>query len=176
MRRPAKILLAGAMLLAPMTPPLSGVAISQSTVVNNQVQLGDVFATQTLNVVDGPGQRIWHYLSDYMRGSGQPGWRVPVPYWVAISAVRMAFVTIFRRATKVPSILIPRRLESRLKPLKFENRKVRETLSWTPPLDYEQCLARTYGPTEPAAGTLSAGILDVSNSRLSFRNRFSKNS
>lgn len=40
------------MLLAPMLPPLSGVATSQSTVVNNQVQLGDVFATQTLNVVD----------------------------------------------------------------------------------------------------------------------------
>ena len=131
---------------------------------------------QTLNVVDGPGQRIWHYLSDYLRGSGQSGWRVPVPYWVAISAVRLAFVTIFRRATKVPSILIPRRLESRLKPLKFENRKVRETLSWTPPVDYEQCLARTYGRTEPVAGTLSAGIRDVSNSRLSFRNRFSKNS
>lgn len=131
---------------------------------------------QTLNVVDGPGQRIWYYLSDYIRGSGQPGWRVPVPYWMAIAAVRLAFVTVFRRATKVPSILIPRRLESRLKPLKFENRKLRETLSWTPPLDYRQCLARTYGPTEPVAGTLSAGILDVPNSRLSLRNRFSKNS
>jgi nucleoside-diphosphate-sugar epimerase len=36
---------------------------------------------QTLNVVDGPGERIWTYLSDYMCGSGQPGWRLPVPYW-----------------------------------------------------------------------------------------------
>jgi UDP-glucose 4-epimerase len=131
---------------------------------------------QTLNVVDGPGERIWRYLSDYIRGSGQPGWRVPVPYSVAISAVRLAFVTVFRQATKVPSILIPRRFESRLKPLKFENRKLRETLGWTPPLDYQQCLARTYGPTEPVAGTLSAGVLDVSNSRLSLKNRLSKNS
>ena len=40
---------------------------------------------QTFNVVDGPGERIWTYLSDYMRGTGQPGWRMPVPYWVAIS-------------------------------------------------------------------------------------------
>ena len=39
---------------------------------------------QTLNVVDGPGERIWSYLSDHMRGSGQPGWRLPVPYWLAI--------------------------------------------------------------------------------------------
>lgn len=33
-----------------MLPPFSGAAISQSAVVNNQVQLGDVFSTQTLNV------------------------------------------------------------------------------------------------------------------------------
>src|SRR4051794_22879759 len=100
----------------------------------------------TLNVVDGPGERIWNYLSDHMRGSGQQGWCLPVPYWLAIWVVRLAFATVFRRATKVPSILIPRRLESRLKPLRFENRRLRETLGWTPPLDYQQCLARTYGP------------------------------
>ena len=39
---------------------------------------------QTLNVVDGPGERIWSYLHDYMRGSGQPGWRLPVPYWARL--------------------------------------------------------------------------------------------
>jgi nucleoside-diphosphate-sugar epimerase len=101
---------------------------------------------QTLNVVDGPGKRIWTYLSDYMRGSGQQGWRLPIPYWLAIRAVRLAFATVFRTATKVPSILIPRRLESRLKPLRLENRRLQETLGWTPPLDYEECLVRTYGP------------------------------
>jgi UDP-glucose 4-epimerase len=107
---------------------------------------------QTLNVIDGPGERIWSYLSDYMRGCSQPGWRLPVPYWLAISIVRLASVTVFRRATKVPSVLIPRRLESRLKPLRFESRRLRETLGWSPPLDYKQCLMRTYGPTvSPAA-------------------------
>ena len=115
---------------------------------------------QTFNVVDGPGERIWTYLSDYMRGSGQSGWRAPVPYWLAISMVRLAFVTVFRRATKVPSILIPGRLELRLKPLRFDNRRLRETLGWTPPLDYQQCLARTYGPTTPTpAERPSAGSL-----------------
>ena len=100
---------------------------------------------QTFNVVDGPGERIWSYLSDYMWGSGQRGWRLPVPYGLAIGVVRLAFATVFRRATKVPSILIPRRFESRLKPLHFENRKLRQTLGWTPRLDYRQCLAETYG-------------------------------
>jgi nucleoside-diphosphate-sugar epimerase len=106
---------------------------------------------QTFNVVDGPGERIWTYLSHYMRGSGQPGWRMPVPYWFGIMMVRLAFATLFRTATKVPSILIPRRFESRLKPLRFENRKLRETLGWTPPMNYQQCLVRTYGPVAPAA-------------------------
>jgi len=106
----------------------------------------------TLNVVDGPGERIWSYLYDYMRGSGQPGWRLPVPYWLGIGVVRLAFATIFRRATKVPSILIPSRFESRLKPLRFENRRLQQTLGWTPPLDYQKCLARTYGPMPPQPG------------------------
>lgn len=99
---------------------------------------------QTLNVVDGRGERIWNYLSDYMRYSGQRGWRIPVPYWLAMLAVRVAFSTIFRRATKVPAILTPRRVEAMMKPLVFENRRLRETLEWTPRLDYQQCLARTY--------------------------------
>jgi nucleoside-diphosphate-sugar epimerase len=132
---------------------------------------------QTLNVIDGPGERIWTYLSDYMRGSGQPGWRLPVPYWLAIRMVRLAFATVFRRATRVPSILIPRRLESRLKPLRFENRRLRETLGWTPPLNYQQCLVRTYVPTPPtAAGRRGAGSLAVSNSLFKRRNHFSKSS
>jgi len=100
---------------------------------------------QTLNVVDGPGERIWSYLSDHIRGSGQPGWRLPIPYWLASWTVRLASATVFSRATKVPSILIPRRFEARLKPLRFTNQRLRETLGWSPPFNYQQCLARTHG-------------------------------
>jgi nucleoside-diphosphate-sugar epimerase len=117
---------------------------------------------ETLNIVDGPGERIWTYLSDHMRGIGQKGWRIPIPYWFAIGAVRLGFATVFRRATKVPSILIPQRLESRLKPLRFDSSKLRETLGWHPPLDYQKCLALTYGPSEtllPEGGC--AGFSDV---------------
>ncbi|WP_315781255.1 NAD(P)-dependent oxidoreductase [Bradyrhizobium sp. SZCCHNPS1003] len=101
---------------------------------------------QTLNVVDGPGERVWTYLSDYMRGTGERGLRLPIPHWLASSTVRLAFATVFRRATKVPAILTPKKFDAMLKPLRFDNRKLRDTLGWTPPLDYEQCLARTYGP------------------------------
>ena len=133
---------------------------------------------QTLNVVDGPGERIWTYLSDYMRGSGQPGWRLPVPYWLAIRVVRLAYATVFR--TRHQGAQHPHPASARvamLKPLRFENRRLRETLGWTPPLDYQQCLARTYGPATPtAAGRSGAGALAVSNSRFKRRNRFSKSS
>jgi nucleoside-diphosphate-sugar epimerase len=104
---------------------------------------------RTLNVIDGPGERVWTYLSDYIRGSGQLGWRLPVPYWLAINVVRLVFAILFRNATKVPSILIPRRFESRFKPLRFENRRLRETLGWNPLFDYQQCLVRTYSPAAP---------------------------
>ena len=103
-------------------------------------------AGETFNVIDGPGERIWSYLGAYQRGTGERGWRLPVPYRLAILAVRAAYATVFRSATKVPSILVPNRLESRLKPLRFENRKLRERLGWSPPLGFDACLARTYGP------------------------------
>jgi 2-alkyl-3-oxoalkanoate reductase len=132
---------------------------------------------QTLNIVDDPGERIWTYLSDYMRGSAQPGVRVPVPYWLAMTAVRLAFVTVFRRATKVPAILTPRRLEAMLKPLRFDNRRLRDTMGWNPPLDYQQCLERTYGAAaSTATGRSGAGSLAVENSRFKRRNLFSKSS
>lgn len=99
---------------------------------------------QTFNVVDDPGERIWRYLGDYMRGARKPGLRVPVPYWLANLAVRVASATVFRRATKVPGILMPDRFDARFKPLHFENAKLRDVLGWSPRLNYQQCLERTY--------------------------------
>jgi UDP-glucose 4-epimerase len=100
---------------------------------------------QTLNVVDGPGARIWGYLGEYMRGSGEGGLRLPVPYTVAFGMVRLAFATILKRNEKLPSVLVPCRFEARMKPLRYTNRRAQELLGWRPPLDYAECLRRTYG-------------------------------
>lgn len=102
-------------------------------------------AGQTLNVVDGPGERIWTYLGNHLKRSGEGGLRVPFPYTVAFGLVRLTFATIFKRNEKLPHILIPCRFESRLKPLRFTNRRARELLGWRPPFEYEECLRRTYG-------------------------------
>lgn len=108
---------------------------------------------ETFNIIDGPGERIWSYLSAYLHDNHRPGWRLPIPYRLANWCVRLSFATVFKNATKVPSILIPNRFESRFKPLHFENRKLRDTLGWTPPLSYDRCKTRTYRleATRPSA-------------------------
>ncbi|HEY8104525.1 MAG TPA: NAD-dependent epimerase/dehydratase family protein [Gemmatimonadales bacterium] len=101
---------------------------------------------QTFNVVDNEGERIWSFQRDYLRGVGERGIRIPIPYSLAYLGVSLAFATVFRKNTKLPQILIPCRLESRLKPLRYTNRHALETLGWKPPLVFQECLARTFGP------------------------------
>jgi len=103
---------------------------------------------QTFNVVDGEGERIWTYLGEYLHRTGERGVRIPVPYSLAFSMVRVAYATLFGRNPKLPHVLVPCRFESRLKPLRYSNRRAREVLGWTPPLDFRACLLRTY-PARP---------------------------
>jgi 2-alkyl-3-oxoalkanoate reductase len=100
---------------------------------------------ETFNVVDGEGERVWSYLGAYLRGTGERGIRIPIPYRLAHLLVRLAFATVFKRNTKLPHILIPCRFESRLKPLRYTNRRAREVLGWKPPLDFRESVSRTYG-------------------------------
>jgi 2-alkyl-3-oxoalkanoate reductase len=105
-------------------------------------------AGQTFNVVDSDEVRIWHYLSDYLSRGGERGWRIPVPYALAYAMAQLASATskwIFNGKGKLPSVLVPSRLEARFKPLRFPNAKARRTLGWVPPFSYEACLDRTYG-------------------------------
>jgi UDP-glucose 4-epimerase len=125
-----------------------------TTHVENCADLFAVAATdprargETFNVVDGEGKRIWSFLGDYLSGSGERGVRIPVPYRLAHLGIRAAFATVFRRNLKLPQILIPCRFESRLKPLRYTNRRAYNVLGWRPPLDGRECLARTFGPKE----------------------------
>ena len=121
------------------------------THVENCADLFAVAATDTrasghtLNVVDGPGERIWPYLGAHLRGARERGVRIPVPYHPLAFLIRMAYAHLFNRNPKLPNILIPCRFESRLKPLRYTNRRASEVLGWTPPLTFRECLARTYG-------------------------------
>lgn len=101
---------------------------------------------QTFNVGDGDAERIWTFLGEYLRGTGERRLRIPIPYGLAYWLVRLAFVTVFRRNLKLPGLLIPDRFEARLKPLRYSYRRAQEVLGWNPPLALPECLSRTFGP------------------------------
>ena len=104
---------------------------------------------KTFNVVDGPGERMWTYLGDHLRRSGVRGIRVPVPYTALSVAINIAYTVASSRRERLPSLLVPRRFEARLKPLLYSNRRVQEQLDWRPPLAYPDCMDLTYSK-EPA--------------------------
>ena len=106
---------------------------------------------KTINVVDGPGERIWSFLGDYLRGMKERGFRIPVPYFLVYAVVALAYATIFKRNPKLPHVLVPCRFQSRLKPLRYTNRLAQELLGWRPPLSHAACLERTFGPARPRA-------------------------
>ena len=108
---------------------------------------------QTFNVVDGHDAGVWRYAGEYLRRTGTRRWRVPLPYWAAMTGTRIVqrfSKTIFKGKGKLPSLFVPCRFEARFKPLRFPNDKLRSVLGWRPPLDWEQCLKRTYDPVQPA--------------------------
>ena len=116
---------------------------------------------ETFNVVDDEGPTISGYLKEYLRETGQKGYRLPIPYGLAITGVRLArwtSKTLFRGKGKLPSILVPCRFEARFKPLRYTNRKLVERLGWTPPLDRLEQIRRTYDPRfdEPSASSRSS--------------------
>ena len=104
---------------------------------------------RTYNVVDSDRIRIWRYLGDHLRRVDERGLRVPLPYGVGLAVARLAQATsrwIFDGKGKLPGVLVPCRFEARFKPLRFSTTRAERELGWTPPLSYEECLERTYGP------------------------------
>jgi UDP-glucose 4-epimerase len=126
------------------------------------VNCADLFATaaedpraigETFNVVDDYEVRAWSYLGEYLKHSADRGFRISVPYSLALAGVRLARWTsrrIFQGKGKLPSLLIPCRFEARFKPLRFSNRKAREILGWRPLMSFAECLRLTY--EEPTGG------------------------
>jgi nucleoside-diphosphate-sugar epimerase len=99
---------------------------------------------KTFNVVDGPGEKIWTYVGDHLRLSGESGVRVPISYTLASAAIKVLYTAGLNRRERLPNLLVPRRFEARLKPLIFSNRRVHEQLDWQPPLSYADCMRLTY--------------------------------
>ena len=91
-----------------------------------------------------PGIRAGRHLHGYLAAQGQKLGRAPPDYWSADPHAVDALGEPRRRLR--PGGCRP---ELRLKPLRFKNRGLRETLGWTPPFDDLQCPTRTYGAAAP---------------------------
>jgi UDP-glucose 4-epimerase len=110
--------------------------------VERPAAVGEIF-----NVVDGDNIRVWRYVREYARRTGQRGFFIPLPYRLGIGVAYLASVvsrSLFGKKGKLPSLLTPRRFEAQFKPIRFSNRKLRELLAWTPPLSFDECLNDTY--------------------------------
>ena len=100
---------------------------------------------ETFNVVDGDDVRVWRYVREYARCNGQGAILLPVPYLLGALMSHLASRTsrlLFGAKGRLPSLLMPRRFRSQFKPIRFSNRKLREKLAWSPPLSFDQCVAK----------------------------------
>ena len=109
---------------------------------------------QTFNVIDGSTLRTWNYLGRYLQGTGQRGWRLPIPYLLANAFTHLAQKIsqyIFRNqgGGKLPSILVPCRFEARFKPLTYDATKLPRLLGWQPPISLPEALRRSFVQSEP---------------------------
>jgi UDP-glucose 4-epimerase len=104
-------------------------------------------AATTFNVIDGDDIRVWRYVREYARRSGEGGIMVPVPYRMGLGIAYLASFTsrtLFGKKGKLPSLLTPRRFESQFKPIRFSNRKVTEVLKWAPIFNFNECLKSSF--------------------------------
>jgi UDP-glucose 4-epimerase len=103
---------------------------------------------ESFNVIDGDQIRVLRYVHEYTRRTGRRAILLPVPYRLGLAVAHLAsFVSrmLFGKKGQLPSLLVPRRFEQQFKPLRFSNRKLKDKLSWSPPLNFDECLNLTYG-------------------------------
>jgi nucleoside-diphosphate-sugar epimerase len=112
------------------------------TATENPAASGEIF-----NIIDGDDIRVWRYVKEYARRTGQRGFLLPVPYRVGLGIAQLAALvsrTLFGSKGKLPSLLTPRRFESQFKPIRFSNQRVASVLNWTPRLSFKECLDASF--------------------------------
>lgn len=112
------------------------------TALESPAAVGEAF-----NVIDGDQIRVWRYVREYMRRTGDRGYLFPVPYFLGFAVAALASFTsraLFGKKGKLPSLLVPRRFESQFKPIQFSTKKLKEKLAWSPPFIFDRCLDLSY--------------------------------
>ena len=110
--------------------------------IETPAAIGEVF-----NVIDEDEIRVLRYVREYRRRTGRRGILLPVPYRVGLAVARLAsFLSrmLFGNKGRLPSLLSPRQFERQFKPIRFSTQRLRDKLSWRPPLSFDECLDLTY--------------------------------
>jgi UDP-glucose 4-epimerase len=108
---------------------------------------------RTFNVVDGHRITRWRYAGKYLRSENARVLRLPVPYWPALSLVRLveASVRAFSGGRyRPPGILGVRRFEAGFNPVRCSGDALRQVLGWTPQFGFQDALARALSTREEA--------------------------
>jgi nucleoside-diphosphate-sugar epimerase len=101
----------------------------------------------TVNLIDKEHVSAWSYLGRYLRGSGERGIRVPLPYVLcamSVAAAKGISDLIFHGKGKLPSILVPCRFRARFRPMRYSNDRLESQLKWNQPLTFDEAAARTW--------------------------------
>lgn len=111
---------------------------------------------QTINIIDDdlPTQSV--YVDKLKQHTPSPPRMVLVP-WMAMrlfSDLLWLYNQQFLQGRmKLPSILVPARMQARFKPLRYSNHRVKQVLNWTPQYSLDEAIARSCSDAE---------LLDVS--------------
>lgn len=127
-------------------------------------------AGSILNCVDDKPPTQHRYAKALRRRMKTSPRVIRIPWPVMRFLGRCAVMTnnlLFKGRAKLPSVLIPQRLEARFKPLKFDNRLIKQTLGWKPRYTLDQALDRSFAPAEPAPPSARAAATPALPDRAS---------
>jgi len=108
---------------------------------------------QIFNCVDDNPPRQHQYAKAIRkRLTAKPSRVIFIPWravWLLGWCAMFINSTIFKGRAKLPSVLVPDRLEARFKPLKFDNHKIKTTIGWSSRYSLGEALDRIFAGVPP---------------------------
>lgn len=101
---------------------------------------------ETINLVDDNLPKQKAYLKQLLAYTPEPPKLIPVPWFVMRSVANLAWwysQTFLGGKAKLPGILVPAKLQGRFKPLKYNNKRAKALLNWTPQYGMEEAFSRS---------------------------------
>ena len=135
---------------------------------------------QTINIVDDNLPTQQAYLKQLLACTPEPPKLIPVSWFLMRSIANLAWwynQKILGGQAKLPGILVPAKLQGRFKPLKYNNKRAKALLNWTPQYGLEEAFERScsdrdlvavpFEASQPAAESFSADANNQTGTAIS---------